>query len=170
MPNQDLIILGIDPGTATTGYGLISKDRKSSQVKAIEFGAIVTEKNLPLAKRLYIIYQEIDHLLNTFYPAEVAVEELFFNKNSKTAISVGEARGVIMLNAAMHSIPIYEYTPLQVKQSVVGYGRAKKEQVIYMVKTILSLQDQVLSSDDVADALAVALCHAFHSGIIFSHV
>lgn len=98
------------------------------------------------------------------------MRRFFFNKNSKTAISVGEARGVILLNAAMQSIPVFEYTPLQVKQSVVGYGRAKKDQVIYMVKTILNIQEVKLTPDDVADALAVAICHAFQSEINYSYV
>jgi len=170
MAVRDSLILGIDPGTATTGYGIISIENRNLQVKAVEYGSILTEKVLPLAERLFIIFQEIDRLLKTYHPAEVAVEEIFFNKNAKTAISVGEARGVIMLSAAMHSIPVFEYTPLQVKQSVVGYGRAKKEQVIYMVKTILSLQNQHLGPDDVADALAVAICHAFQTGNKYSYV
>ncbi|HHT09389.1 MAG: crossover junction endodeoxyribonuclease RuvC [Atribacter sp.] len=170
MSSQEKIVLGIDPGTATTGYGIIAKRKGSGVVKAVKYGVIVTKKELPLSERLFIIYQEISQLINNYHPAEVAVEEIFFNKNSKTAISVGEARGVILLNAAMQSIPVFEYTPLQVKQSVVGYGRAKKDQVIYMVKTILNIQEVKLTPDDVADALAVAICHAFQSEINYSYV
>jgi len=170
MSLQEKIVLGVDPGTATTGYGIISIRKGSGTVKAVKYGAIVTQKELSLPERLYIIYQEINQLINNYHPAEVAVEEIFFNKNSKTAISVGEARGVILLNAAMQSIPVFEYTPLQVKQSVVGYGRAKKEQVIYMVKTILNIQEIKLTPDDAADALAVAICHAFQSETNYSYV
>ncbi|NLJ49156.1 MAG: crossover junction endodeoxyribonuclease RuvC [Candidatus Atribacteria bacterium] len=170
MASQEKIVLGVDPGTATTGYGIIAKKKGIETVQAIEYGVIVTQKEFPLSERLYIIYQKINHLIENYHPTEVAVEEIFFNKNSKTAISVGEARGVILLNAAMQSIPVFEYTPLQVKQSVVGYGRAKKEQVIYMVKTILNINEKKLTPDDVADALAVAICHAFQSGTNYTYV
>ena len=170
MSSQEKIVLGVDPGTATTGYGIIAKRKGSERIKVVKCGVIVTQKELSLPEKLYIIYQEMSHLINDYHPVEVAVEEIFFNKNSKTAISVGEARGVILLNAAMQSIPVFEYTPLQVKQSVVGYGRTKKEQVIYMVKTILNIQEIKLTPDDVADALAVAICHAFQSETIYSYV
>jgi len=170
MSSQEKIVLGVDPGTATTGYGIICKNKEDGKVKAIKYGTIATQKEISLAERLFIIFQEINQLINNYHPYALVVEEIFFNKNSKTAISVGEARGVILLNAAMQSIPVFEYTPLQVKQSVVGYGRAKKEQVIYMVETILNLQKKTLISDDVADALAVAICHVFQSETNYSYV
>jgi crossover junction endodeoxyribonuclease RuvC len=151
-----LVILGIDPGTAITGYGLISI--WGNKFTVIDYGAIKTQSNLSLHKRLEIIFTGIDELVQFYKPQSVAVEELFFNKNVKTALSVGHARGVIMLAAARHGLEIFQYTPLQVKQSVAGYGKATKEQVRYMVAKILNLT-QMPSLDDVADALAIAICH-----------
>ena len=151
-----MIILGIDPGTAITGYGIVQKI--GNKFTDIDYNAIRTESNLSLATRLDIIYSSTMEIIEKYQPEQLAIEELFFNKNAKTALAVGHARGVILLAAARCGIEIHHYTPLQVKQAVVGYGRAEKEQVQYMVKTILNLP-QIPKPDDVADALAIAICH-----------
>lgn len=151
-----MIILGIDPGTAITGYGVI--EMKGNKFQHLAYGAIKTDSDKKLEYRLEKIYHQAEELINIYKPAQMAIEELFFNKNVKTALSVGHARGVIMLAAIQNGLEIAHYTPLQVKQSVVGYGRAEKEQVQYMVKNILNLP-QIPKPDDVADALAVAICH-----------
>ncbi|MDW7674603.1 MAG: crossover junction endodeoxyribonuclease RuvC [Bacillota bacterium] len=151
-----MIILGIDPGTAITGYGIVSM--KGNKFSPVEFGAIRTASDLPLANRLEKIYCQLEDLIIKHNPEHIAIEELFFNKNVKTALAVGHARGVVMLAAVKKGMEIFHYTPLQVKQAVVGYGRAEKEQVQYMVKGILGLP-KVPKPDDVADALAIAICH-----------
>lgn len=156
-----MIILGIDPGIAILGYGIV--EYKGNRFKTLAYGAICTEAKESMPIRLKKIYQELTLILDEYKPNAVAIEELFFNKNTKTALLVGQARGVAVLAAAHKSIDIYEYTPLQVKQGVVGYGRADKQQVQIMIKTLLNLKS-VPKPDDVADALAVAICHA-HSGI-----
>lgn len=150
-------ILGIDPGTAITGFGIIEKIGNS--FKTIEYGCIRTPANMELCQRLIVIHNQVTQLIAQFAPQEVAIEELFFNNNARTALSVGHARGVIMLAAAEAQLPIGEYTPLQVKQAVVGYGRAEKKQVQVMIKTLLNLPS-IPKPDDVADALAIAICHA----------
>ncbi|AFS78069.1 crossover junction endodeoxyribonuclease RuvC [Gottschalkia acidurici 9a] len=155
-----MIIFGIDPGIAIVGYGVV--EYKGNKFKVIDYGAITTEPKNTFPERLKMVYDELTFLLDKYNPDSVAIEELFFNKNAKTAISVGQARGVQLLAAINKGLPIYEYTPLQVKQGVVGYGRAEKRQVQEMVKLILGLS-KVPKPDDVADALAVAICHA-HSG------
>jgi len=152
-----MIILGVDPGTAITGYGIT--EFRGNRFKVIDYDKIITAADLPLASRLKIIYAKIEELLNKFQPDHLAIEELFFNKNIRTALSVGHARGVVLLAAANHNIPTFEYTPLQVKQAVVGYGRAEKKQVQEMVRIILNL-GKVPKPDDVADALAITICHA----------
>lgn len=152
-----MIILGIDPGTAILGYGLIKV--LGNRFEVIDYNCIQTSSKEPLENRLVKIYQELNYIIQTYQPDEVAVEELFFNKNVKTALSVGHARGVVLLSAALANLKVCEYTPLQVKQAVVGYGRAEKSQVQYMVKTILNLP-KIPKPDDVADALAIAICHA----------
>ncbi|MDD4239662.1 MAG: crossover junction endodeoxyribonuclease RuvC [Desulfotomaculaceae bacterium] len=152
-----MLILGIDPGTAITGFGLV--DFRGNRFSMVECGCIRTQAGLPLAERLQILYRGLFNIIRQNNPAHVAVEELFFNNNARTALAVGHARGVILLAAAEAGLPVFEYTPLQVKQAVVGYGRAAKAQVEYMVKTILCLPS-VPGPDDVADALAVAICHA----------
>lgn len=149
-------ILGIDPGTAICGYGLIDKENYS--FKVVDYGVIRTEKELAAEKRLAMIYQGVVTLLETFAPAEICVEELFFHANARTVIPVGQARGVVLLAAAHQNVPLFEYTPLEVKQAVVGYGRADKKQVQFMVKTLLNLKD-IPRPDDAADALAIAICH-----------
>ncbi|WP_053957007.1 crossover junction endodeoxyribonuclease RuvC [Inediibacterium massiliense] len=153
-------ILGIDPGIAIVGYGVI--EYKGNHMKTLGYGAILTHADEEMPQRLKKVYDDLEILLDRFKPDVVAIEELFFNKNVKTALMVGHARGVLILGAANKGIDIYEYTPLQVKQGVVGYGRADKKQVQQMTKTLLNLP-KIPKPDDVADALAVAICHA-HSG------
>ena len=152
-----MIILGIDPGIAIVGYGII--EYKNNKFRVIDYGAITTPSTMATAKRLERIYKGIDILIKNYNIDEVGVEELFFNKNVKTAITVAQARGVILLACSHNDKPIYEYTPLQVKQGVVGYGRAQKSQVQQMVTSILNLKE-IPKPDDVADALAVAISHA----------
>lgn len=149
-------ILGIDPGTAIVGFGLV--DKEGNSFKTLEYGCIYTEAHMDLEKRLHIIYRELDEIIKKYKPDEMAVEDLFFNNNAKTAISVGQARGVIVLTGELNGINQATYTPLQVKQAVVGYGRAEKKQVQKMVKTILGLE-KIPKPDDAADALAIAICH-----------
>ena len=151
-----MIILGIDPGIAIVGYGVI--ECKGNRFKALDYGAITTEASIPFTERINIIYDEMATLIDKYNPTDLAIEELFFNKNVKTAIKVGQARGVEILAAVHKGLNIYEYTPLQVKQGVVGYGRAEKRQVQEMVKMLLNLK-QIPKPDDAADALALALCH-----------
>ena len=151
-------ILGIDPGTAITGYGII--DAEGQSLNKISYGSITTPSKQKLSDRLLTINNSLEELIITYEPDEVAVEKLFFNKNTRTALSVGHARGVILLAAARKCLEIGEYTPLQVKQAVAGNGRAAKEQVQFMVRALFSLKE-IPSPDDVADALAVAACHAF---------
>lgn len=155
-----MVILGIDPGLAIVGYGVI--EYGSSHFTTIAYGAIETPAHTPVEDRLKQIYEDLDGIIKMYRPDAVAVEELFFNTNTTTGISVAEARGVILLCAKNNGVEIFEYTPLQVKQAVVGYGRASKEQVIELVKIILKLQGK-LKLDDTADALAIAVCHA-HTG------
>ena len=150
-------ILGIDPGVAIVGFGLIESDRGTQQM--LQYGAINTAAGLPLATRLVQIEQDLEELLAQFKPDEVAVEELFFSKNITTGIAVAHARGVILATIEKAGIPVYEYTPMQVKQAVVGYGLAEKNQVMDMTKRLLKLR-AVPKPDDAADALAIAICHA----------
>ena len=150
-------ILGIDPGVAIVGFGLIESDRGT--LRMLQYGAITTPAGLPLAARLAQINRDIEELIGTFRPDEISVEELFFSKNITTGIAVAHARGVILCAAEKKKIPIYEYTPMQVKQAVVGYGLADKKQVMDMTRRLLKLK-AVPRPDDAADALAIALCHA----------
>ena len=152
-----MIILGIDPGLATVGYGVISYDGKNSKV--IDFGVIQTPKEDNVAVRLAMIDKASEQLITKFKPDAIAIEELFFNTNVTTGIKVAMARGVLLLNAVKYCGNLYEYTPLQIKQAMVGYGRADKKQVQEMVKLYLKL-DKIPRPDDAADALAVALTHA----------
>jgi len=152
-----MLILGIDPGTAIMGYGLLEK--KGQKLTPIDYSCWRTSADLPMPQRLVILYDSIIELINKYSPDQVAVEELFFNRNTTTAISVGQARGVVLLAAAKNGIDVFDYTPLQVKQAVVGYGRAEKKQVQIMVKALLGLTE-IPKPDDTADALAVAICHA----------
>ena len=150
-------ILGIDPGVAIVGFGLIESDRGT--LRMLQYGAITTPAGLPLAARLARINRDIEELIGTFRPDEISVEELFFSKNITTGIAVAHARGVILCAAEKKKIPIYEYTPMQVKQAVAGYGLADKKQVMDMTRRLLKLKS-VPRPDDAADALAIALCHA----------
>ena len=152
-----MIILGIDPGLAIVGYGVI--EYKSPQFKTLDHGAILTPAHTNVEDRLAHIYDSLDELIKMYKPDAVAVEELFFNTNQKTIITVAEARGCILLCCKKNGVPLFEYTPLQVKQSVVGYGRAEKKQVIHMVKLLLKLE-KAPKLDDTCDALAIAICHA----------
>ena len=150
-------ILGIDPGVATVGFGVISSDR--SVQRLIQYGAITTPAGMPLAARLNLIAQDLEQLIEQFHPDEMAVEELFFSKNITTGIAVAHARGVILCTAERLHVPIYEYTPMQVKQAVVGYGLAEKSQVMDMTRRLLKLKS-IPRPDDAADALAIAICHS----------
>jgi len=152
-----MIVLGVDPGVAITGYGVIHSE--DDQLSLIVSGVITTPPNWPLPERLRTIYEELTCLLDDHRPQAVAVEELFFGRNVRTAISVGHARGVTLLVAALAGVPVFTYTPTVVKQAVVGYGGARKRQVQEMVRMLLGLSD-VPHPDDAADALAVAICHA----------
>ena len=151
------MVLGIDPGIATTGYGVVQQDRDS--VKPVAYGVISTSVGLSLPHRLQQLYRELSGLIKSYHPTEASVEELFFARNARTALTVGHARGVILLALADAGLPTYEYTPLQVKQAITGYGRADKEQVQEMVRLLLGLPG-VPRPDDAADALAAAICHA----------
>lgn len=156
-------VMGIDPGIAIVGFGLV--EQRGNQLKAIEYGSIQTEAGLSTATRLKQIYDACTQLLKQHRPDVVTIEKLFFNRNVTTAFTVGQARGVMMLAAEEAGIPITEYTPLQVKMAVVGYGQAEKKQVQEMVKMLLGLP-QVPKPDDVADALAIAICEAHSSHVI----
>ncbi len=153
-----MIILGIDPGIGRTGWGVI--EVQSSKFKVQSFGCIETEPNSPLIDRLIILYEQLSKIIKEEKPDEMGVEQLFFNTNAKTALMVGHARGVVLLVAGLQQIPLNEYTPLQVKMALTGYGRAEKPQIGQMVKTILKLES-IPKPDDTADALAIALTHAF---------
>lgn len=155
-----MIVLGIDPGYAIVGFGVV--EYKNSKFKLIEYGAITTDAGTPFNRRLEIIYDDLMALIEKYRPEAMSVEKVFYNSNAKTVIDVSQARGVIMLAAQKTKTKVYEYTPLQVKQSVVGYGRAEKKQVQDMTKRILSLTE-IPKPDDAADALAMAICHA-HAG------
>lgn len=150
-------ILGIDPGIAIVGFGLIESDRGA--MRMLQYGAVTTEAGLPLATRLVQIEDDMRALIQQLRPDEIAIEELFFSKNITTGIAVAHGRGVVLCTAERLGVPIFEYTPMQVKQAVVGYGLAEKRQVMDMTKRLLKLR-AVPKPDDAADALAIAICHA----------
>jgi len=152
-----MLILGIDPGIATIGFGLVEAER--GQVHMLRYGAITTPAGLPLSRRLYQIGTDMEALIGQLKPEAISVEELFFNNNITTGIAVAHGRGVILYAAEKCGVPLYEYTPSQVKQAVVGYGKAEKQQVMDMTRRLLKLK-AVPRPDDAADALALALCHA----------
>ena len=156
-----MIILGIDPGYAIVGWGVI--EAKNGRFRPIACGDIRTPAKTPLPYRLSMIYEDLTRIIEKYKPEQMAIEELFFNTNITTGIAVAEARGVILLAAEQHGLKISEYTPLQVKQAVVGYGLAEKHQVIAMVTSLLGLKEAP-KPDDTADALAVALCHGQSAG------
>ena len=150
-------ILGIDPGYGTTGFGLIESD--GPNVRLLRYGVITTPKELPFPKRLEVLYDDVLQLTEATKPDASAVEELFWGHNITTGIGVSHGRGVILLALTKAGIPVYEYTPMQVKQAVVGYGKAEKRQVMEMTRRLLHM-DAVAKPDDAADAIAIALCHA----------
>ena len=164
MSGNESLVLGIDPGTAITGYGLVWGE--GDDLRLVDYGVITTPSDESHPRRLQEIYRQLTALVQERQPAAAAVEKLFFSRNVRTALSVGQARGVALLAMANAGLEIYEYTPLEVKQAVVGYGRATKEQVQEMVKVLLDL-DSVPQPDDAADAIAVAICH-IHSAQMLS--
>lgn len=151
-------ILGIDPGYAIVGYGIL--DYSHNNFSVVGFGAITTDKDMPFERRLLAIYDDMRCLIQMYRPDAMSIEKLFFNTNQKTVIAVAQARGVTLLPAIQAGVPIYEYTPLQVKSSITGYGRAEKQQVQELVRTILHLKE-VPKPDDTADAVALAMTHAY---------
>ena len=153
-------IIGIDPGYAICGYGII--DVIGSSLIPVTYGVITTEAKTPEASRLEIIFNELSDILEEFRPQKFGIEKLYFARNVTTGIGVAQARGVTLLAASQQDLPIYEYTPLQVKQSVVGYGKATKEQVTYMTMNLLGIREKI-KPDDAADALAIAICTAHSS-------
>ena len=154
-------ILGIDPGYAILGWGVI--DVVGNRFSVVDYGSILTDTSMEMPARLQVLYNGLTELIHKYKPDDASIEQLFFNSNAKTAILVGEARGVAVLACANGNLNIGEYTPLQIKQALVGYGRADKKQVQYMVKTMLNLKS-VPKPDDTADALAAAICHAHSAG------
>lgn len=152
-----MITIGIDPGTATTGYGIV-KDASDGRLTEICHGVIRTDSKTPYPLRLKAIHNELTAIIEQYNPQSIAIEELFFNRNVSTAMTVGQARGVVILTGVLADLDVSEYTPLQVKEAVTGYGRAEKIQVQQMVKTLLGLVE-IPRPDDAADALAVAICH-----------
>ena len=149
-------VLGLDPGLGTTGYGLVDSDDQN--LRPVCYGVITTRPKQELAQRLNDLHQQLTDLLVSFSPDVAVVEQLFFGNNSRTAIVVGQARGVILLAAAQNHLPIYEYTPMQIKQAITGYGQADKIQIQRMVSLLLGL-DKIVRPDDAADALAIAICY-----------
>lgn len=162
-----MIILGIDPGYAIVGWGVIRYE--SNRFQVIDYGAITTEAGTPFVERLSSVYNGLNDIFERYKPEAMAIEKLFYNTNAKTVIDVAQARGVTVLAAHQNNAKIFEYTPLQVKQSVVGYGRAEKKQVQEMVRVILRLE-KIPKPDDTADALAMAVCHAHSSGSVMGRL
>jgi crossover junction endodeoxyribonuclease RuvC len=156
-------ILGIDPGIGRCGWAIV--DFEGSKAQAVSFGCIETSSETEISKRLEEVYDEISKIIKKYSPKALSIEELFFNTNTKTAFVVGQARGVILLAAAQKNLEIAIYTPLQVKMSITGYGRAEKDQIGKMVKAIFNLKE-IPKPDDTADALAIALTHAFSSKMV----
>lgn len=160
-------ILGIDPGYAIVGYGIV--DYEANRFRVVDYGAVTTQAHKPFDLRLQTIYNGLSCLIEKYSPDAMSIEKLFFNTNTTTAIDVAQARGVIVLAAAQGGLDIAEYTPLQVKQSVVGYGRAEKKQVQEMTRLMLNLK-AVPKPDDTADALALAICHAHSAGSLLGRM
>ena len=152
-----MVILGIDPGVATIGFGVLRAERGKNTL--LQYGVITTPAGIPLSRRLVQISEDMEQLIRRFKPDEMAVEELFFSKNITTGIAVAHGRGVILLAAEKLGVPVFEYTPMQVKQAVVGYGGAQKRQVMLMTRRLLGMKE-VPKPDDAADALAIAICHS----------
>ncbi|MDO4582182.1 MAG: crossover junction endodeoxyribonuclease RuvC [Bacillota bacterium] len=153
-----MIIMGLDPGTAITGYGVI--EAAAGKYRALSYGCLRTDSKLAMPQRLLSLYQQLAALIQEHQPEQIAVEQLFFNKNITTAVPVGQARGVLLLCAAQQGIALAEYTPLEVKQALTGYGRADKQQIQYMISRLLNIETP--KPDDAADALAIAITHAHY--------
>jgi crossover junction endodeoxyribonuclease RuvC len=164
-PAGPLRVMGIDPGLADLGWGILQRDPRTHRIEHLEHGVIRTRAGVPVARRLQAIYCTLTELIERFHPDEVAVEELFFASNVSTAITVAQARGVAILASAQSGVPLGEYSPPQIKQAVTGSGKADKAQVQRMVRAVLHL-DEIPQPDHAADALAVALCHLHHAGMI----
>jgi len=159
-----LVILGIDPGYAIVGYGVVAYN--ANRFNVLEYGAVTTEAGVKFSSRISEIYDDICKIILRTKPDALSIEKLFFNTNTTTAIDVAQARGVILLAAVKHGIPIFEYTPLQVKSAVTGYGRAEKKQVMDMIKSILRLE-KIPKPDDTADALELGVCYAHSAGSLY---
>lgn len=155
-----MLVLGIDPGTAITGYGIV-KEFPDGKLQSIVHGVIKTPSKMPMPNRLDILFEELTEIIQEYQPDSCAVEKIFFSKNVKTAISVGQGRGVVLLALAKGNMAVGEYTPNEIKQAITGYGNADKRQMQEMVKTLLNL-DKIPKPDDAADALGVAVCHINH--------
>lgn len=154
-----MIIMGIDPGVAKLGYAFIEIKKRGGKLKTIDYGCIITDPNLSVGDRLKKINNDLNKIIKKYKPTALAVENVYFFKNLKTALPVSQAKGVILLTAAKKGIPVYEFTPLQIKMAIVGYGRAEKKQIQKMVKVLLDLKE-IPHSDDAADALGAAICCA----------
>jgi crossover junction endodeoxyribonuclease RuvC len=152
-----MLVLGIDPGSLTTGYGLVEK--KENRLIYVGAGKISLPNSLPFTERIHKIFESLLEIIQTYQPKEMSIEDIFFAKNVKSALKIGHARGAALIAATQGGLKVFEYTPLQIKQSVVGYGRATKEQVRSMVKIILKIDTQTQFSLDTSDALAIAICH-----------
>ena len=152
-----MLVIGIDPGTAITGYGLV-QESDNGELISVDYGVIITPPKIPMSQRLSMLYDSLNEILNAHQPESAAVEKLFFQKNVRTAMSVGQARGVALVALEQAMLPIAEYAPTEIKQAVSGYGGADKRQVQEMVRMLLNLDD-IPKPDDAADALAVAICH-----------
>jgi len=155
---KNFSVLGIDPGIATTGFAILEK--KEEDIKLVEFGVIKTSKGAELGERLGILHKELDTIFSSHKIDFVAVEKIFFNSNLKTVMSVSEARGVVLLTSHMHKKRVYEYTPLEIKSAITGFGRATKSEIQHTLKAIFGLTD-IPKPDDAADAIATALCHIY---------
>ena len=162
-----MVILGIDPGYAIVGYGVLSYC--NYRFRTLGYGAITTSPDTSFYDRLKIIYHDMNMIIEKYLPDELSIEKLFFNTNTTTAIDVAQARGVITLSATNHNLKINEYTPLQVKSSITGYGLAEKQQVMKMVQNILKL-NSIPKPDDTADALALAVCHGYNCGNLLNNL
>lgn len=163
-----LVVLGIDPGYAIVGYGVVGYEK--NRFTPIDFGAVTTSAGTEFSSRLDKIYEDVSKIMQKYRPDALSIEKLFFNTNTTTAIDVAQARGVILLAARKNNIPIFEYTPLQVKQSVTGYGKAEKQQVMELTRRLLGLA-KTPKPDDTADALAMAICHCHSaSSLIFKQM
>lgn len=160
-------ILGIDPGYAIVGYGVL--DYEANRFKTVDYGAILTPAKTPFCDRLEKIFDEICTIIRNNRVDVLSIEKLYFNSNTTTAIDVAQARGVILLAAKKFKVPVFEYTPLQVKQAVTGYGRAEKHQIMELTRILLKL-DSVPKPDDTADALAIAICHGHNAGSLMNRI